>query len=354
MSLRNEYRNPLPGVPVVESPFFERLFMAQDPTPEEVRIAQDLREKGYAVVDFPEPEFDRLATEIREELSGQYDWQAWRAGQIPSLRIQDAWETNANVRRIAANQHVLKLLERLYGRRAFPFQTLNFAVGTQQHVHSDSVHFSSIPERFMCGVWVALEDIDMDNGPLMYYPGSHKWPLYLNEHIGVNSQHLNRQFAQYGDYEYLWRELISVHDVKPEIFLAKKGQALIWSANLLHAGGKQNDLNRTRYSQVTHYYFDDCSYYTPLASDPFYGNIYFRNLMDISQGGQVANKICGHEVPEAFIKVTVPGKTARSTKLPADFDPEAYLALNPDVKAANVEPAEHYLNHGQREGRRWR
>ena len=33
-----------------------------------------------------------------------------------------------------------------------------------------------MPEGFMCGVWVALEDMDMENGPLVYYPGSHKLP----------------------------------------------------------------------------------------------------------------------------------------------------------------------------------
>ena len=30
----------------------------------------------------------------------------------------------------------------------------------------------------MCGVWVALEDITEDNGPLHYYPGSHRLPDY--------------------------------------------------------------------------------------------------------------------------------------------------------------------------------
>ncbi len=40
------------------------------------------------------------------------------------------------------------------------------------------VHFNSIPQRFMCGVWVAMEDIAPDNGPLHYYPGSHKLPFY--------------------------------------------------------------------------------------------------------------------------------------------------------------------------------
>ena len=40
--------------------------------------------------------------------------------------------------------------------------------------------FSQTRPGCMCGVWVALEDMDMDNGPLVYYPGSHKlpWPTW--------------------------------------------------------------------------------------------------------------------------------------------------------------------------------
>jgi hypothetical protein len=41
-------------------------------------------------------------------------------------------------------------------------------------------------------------------------------------------------------------------------------------------------------------------------------------------------------------------------ELPSDFDAEAYLALNPDVRAAGTEPAKHYLRHGVAEGRAYR
>ena len=51
-------------------------------------------------------------------------------------RVQDAWAYHEDVRAIAANHAVLDLLQKLYGRRPFPFQTLNFPVGTQQHLHS--------------------------------------------------------------------------------------------------------------------------------------------------------------------------------------------------------------------------
>jgi SAM-dependent methyltransferase len=39
--------------------------------------------------------------------------------------------------------------------------------------------------------------------------------------------------------------------------------------------------------------------------------------------------------------------------LPEDFDPEAYLEFNADVRRAHADPARHYLDHGHAEGRKW-
>ena len=44
------------------------------------------------------------------------------------------------------------------------------------------------PPGFMCGVWVALEDMDMDNGPLVYYPGSHRLPEVTMQELGLRCQ----------------------------------------------------------------------------------------------------------------------------------------------------------------------
>ncbi|WP_137126583.1 class I SAM-dependent methyltransferase [Roseomonas sp. HF4] len=38
-------------------------------------------------------------------------------------------------------------------------------------------------------------------------------------------------------------------------------------------------------------------------------------------------------------------------RLPAGFDPNVYLDLNPDVRAAKMDAAKHYLRYGRREGR---
>ncbi|MER2269179.1 phytanoyl-CoA dioxygenase family protein [Methylobacterium oxalidis] len=290
----------LPGIPAFESPLLGHPGLGHQIKPENLPVAEALREKGYAVIDFPDADFDARAASIRAALDGTFDWAGWRKGGFErneGLRVQDAWKTNADVRAVAANPAVLDLLSDLYGRRARPFQTLNFPVGTQQSVHSDASHFASVPEKFMCGVWVALEDIEIDAGPLFYYPGTQKWPILNNEHLGITS-HGGASAHAYGP---VWETLLDAKGLKPERFLARKGQALIWVSTILHGGDRQLNKDKTRWSQVTHYFFDDCAYYTPFFSDPFHGSILYREPTDISTGEPMRNMVGGLPVDPRYI-----------------------------------------------------
>ena len=293
--------NIFPGLPLIESPLFPALKAEWGLTAEEERIANDLYEKGYAVFDFPDADLEGRIARIQQNIGPRYNIDFENPGSdktVSERRVQDAWQFDEDVRAIAANQAVIDLLGKLYGRRAFPFQTLNFPVGTQQDAHSDSVHFSSLPERFMCGVWLAMEDIGPDAGPLFYYPGSHKWPIMTNALIGRRGYGSDLTSAQ-DPYGPAWRALCDMHEAQQEVFLARKGQALIWCANLLHGGSRQNDPRLTRWSQVTHYYFDDCIYYTPAFSDESIGKLDLRNLVSISDGQPRHNIYLGDEVKNA-------------------------------------------------------
>jgi hypothetical protein len=270
-------------------------------TPEEARIADDLYEKGYAVLDFPDTDIDARIDRIKAELGPRYGI-AFACSESDKTtgerRIQDAWKFDADVKAIAANQAILDLLSKLWGRRAFPFQTLNFPVGTQQDAHSDSVHFSSLPERFMCGVWLAMEDIGPDAGPLFYYPGSHRWPIMTNAMIGRRGYGGQLASAQ-EPYAQAWGALVEAHGASMDTFQARKGQALIWCANLLHGGSPQTNPRLTRWSQVTHYYFEDCIYYTPAFSDEALGKLQLRKLVSVENGTPQPNTYLGEPVRTA-------------------------------------------------------
>lgn len=290
--------NPLPGLPLIESPLFPALAASGELTAEEARIGLDLHLKGYAVLDFPDGEIDARIDRIRRNLGPRYgiafdDPESDKT--TGERRIQDAWKFDDDVRAIATNQAMLDLLAKLYGRAAFPFQTLNFPVGTQQEAHSDSVHFSSLPERFMCGVWLAMEDIAADAGPVFYLPGSHRWPIMTNALIGRRGFGSALGSAQ-DPYAAAWNALRDATGLPEESFLARKGQALIWCANLLHGGSRQVDPRLTRWSQVTHYYFEDCIYYTPAFSDEAVGKLATRQPIGIADGRQRPGTYLGDPV----------------------------------------------------------
>lgn len=347
---RGDRSNPLPGVPLCEQPFFSDYFHPDLCDPITYQVAKNINENGYAILRFPDEEIELVADRIISSLRDRYDWTAWREGRS-ALRLTDAWKWNEDVRRIATNERILRILAEVYGRNALPFQTLNFPVGTQQHFHTDSVHFSSMPERWMCGVWLALEDIHMDAGPLVYFPGSHKWPIYVNEHIG----HIHTGGATGQPvYEYLWERLVEHYDVKPERLAVPKGSALIWAANLLHGGDEHRDKSRSRWSQVTHYYFEGCAYYTPMHSDPPLGSIGFREPVNILTGKPLVNTYIGERIDPEYIRAVDPTTQPQTRmNLPKNFDPVGYLRLNPDVASSGMSAENHYVIFGRNEGRKW-
>jgi hypothetical protein len=251
LSLANSVRNLMHTIPGIR-----RLFDASLGAPllTASQVAQ-FHERGYLVI---EPGLDTAVLDAaiagilpRDELKAVHH----------GTRVFNGWKDCAAIKQIAVAPRVLRMLRQLYGRRPRPFQTLNFPIGTEQRVHSDVIHFNSAPFGFMCGVWVALEDIDRNNGALVYYPGSQKLPVVTMDHVapGPGPEH-------YHLYEDYIERLVREKQLEPDYAILKKGQALIWSANLLHGGSFHIDKSRTRHSQVTHYFFTGCEYYMPLSS----------------------------------------------------------------------------------------
>jgi len=236
------------------------------PNPEDIKAS--FEEKGFVVIDSGIE--DTILDSALEDMQEYFRGKPWK-DEVPYVdqgRVQDGWYTSESVLGIAQAPKVLKALESLYGKKARPFQTLNFPVGTQQAPHSDSIHFNSEPFGMMCGVWVALEDVGMDQGPLIYYPGSQKLPEMNYEDFD-----LPPSYDHYGEYIAALQDLVEEHNFQPEYGVLKKGDALIWSANIIHGGSPQTNPELTRHSQVTHYFIGQPKCWRP--SESANGRAYF-------------------------------------------------------------------------------
>jgi hypothetical protein len=286
------------------SPSFEQQLAERGLDPEQERMVRSYAENGYLILeDLGLDDFDDLADQAVAELGPMHEDGAFN-------RIAEAWTAIEPVRRFATVPKVYELLELLYGRRPIPFQTLNFWRGSQQGTHSDAVHFHCFPKHMMCGVWLALEDTDERNGALHYYPGSHSLPDVEYVDLGLRP---GKDF--YPHYVEYVRNLIEARGLQKEKPSLQRGQAIVWSANLLHGGDPIADPNSTRISQVTHYYFEGCSYYTPLRSDIARGKVFFRQITDVSTGKLLPARMNGTRIPIPLTSRLVTGQRVLKRKL---------------------------------------
>jgi len=234
-----------------------------------------LRQKGYFIIkDLID---HKLIDAVIEDCRGKYN------KYDADNRIQDAFTFSNNVKKVATTKKVIDLLSSIYGSQSFPFQTLNFEYGTEQKLHSDMIHFSSFPKYFMAGCWVAFEDITLENGPLQYVEGSHYLPDTTPQDIKgfkIGEKDNGKYYSLC--YEPYIEKLVNDLKLKKSYAVIKKGDAFIWSANLIHGGSVIKNKEKTRLSQVTHYYFKNCVYYTPLLSDTYNSQYFIRYPWNIS------------------------------------------------------------------------
>lgn len=287
-NLKNYFTDPeAMNLPWCESPFFHKLLPIKL---EEYRktqakgeagwrktlwfeeLAKNFNKYGFVKIDLDlEDKFvDDLITQLDEKLmEGAVKTQEGHFHYNNGPRIFEAWKWNENVLALARNDIAMEIIEFLYGKKAIPFQTINFKLGSSQPTHSDHCHFASMPHRWVCGFWTALEDIGPDQGPLVVYPGSHKEPIYEFQDLLMEKTDYKGEKENYTEYENFVSHLIKAKQYDKYVFNAKKGEALIWSANLLHGGSAITSEGLTRWSQATHVSFLDPSiiHYTPFYSD---------------------------------------------------------------------------------------
>ena len=270
------HRRVWPQTPFVESGDLEGHLARHGADEAACAFARDLAENGLARLDLGD-EGRALCDAVVAETDPLF-----ADGSV--YRIQDGWLCYDSVRRLATLPRIVELLTLAYGRPAFPFQTLNFLRGSQQGMHSDAVHFHAEPARFMCGVWIALEDVRPDAGPLTYVPGSHKLPVLTMRGAGVDSPRPTS-----ADYERAYGPALAAQHQASGLPQAeatlKKGEAIVWAANLAHGGAPITNPDATRRSLVVHFYFDDCLYYTPVYSDVENGRLAVRLPTNVLTGG---------------------------------------------------------------------
>jgi uncharacterized protein YndB with AHSA1/START domain len=165
-------------------------------------------------------------------------------------KVLDYHGISATAREVQFAPAVRRFLGQLFERPLLAFQSLYFRWGTEQDMHQDTAYVVLRSPMELVGCWAALEDIAEGSGELQYYVGSHRIPEYLwFERARARPYELDddRDFLRHV------REEAQRLGCPLQRFRPRKGDVLLWHADLVHGGAKRELPHQTRQSLVTHY-----------------------------------------------------------------------------------------------------
>jgi hypothetical protein len=169
------------------------------------------------------------------------------------MRVQDIYVHFESARQALFAEPIVNFLNLVFDASPLLLQSLTFELGSSQGFHRDTAYVVIDPPLALAASWIALEDVRPGSGALTYYHGSHRIP--------------GRLFSDYYKFWHPTRDGVSQHDqfmtdlvakceaagLERRELLARQGDVLIWSADLVHGGSLIQDEALTRQSLVGHY-----------------------------------------------------------------------------------------------------
>lgn len=192
-------------------------------------------------------------------ITGNFDPAPWQSefNNVPAKALDIHFQSRA-IRDAIFSAPIADFLRLIFQSRALASQTLGFWRGSSQAGHQDTAYVAySLPRNFAAS-WIALEDVTIGAGELFYHEGSHMLPDYMFGGAYKNGYDYHRMTnhafspEEVAAFEDSLRVRVKEQNFKISPFAAKKGDVLIWHADLVH-GGSPISRALTRKSIVTHY-----------------------------------------------------------------------------------------------------
>ena len=235
-------------------------------------------EKGWAVVEgvFEPEEVERIAAVAlavsQEELeaaisSGDegpygalYTMDKSEGGESSPRKIDNPFEKNENFKNLVLDQRLVGMIEKLIGGRPLILRDQIFMkpprFGSAKPYHQDNAYFLCSPGDKVITAWIALDNVDEENGCLRYIDASHKGPILPHDPI-EGEQH---NMAPAADLIDLNKEsLAPVH----------KGGVVFHHSQTLHTSHR-NGSDRWRRGYATHWATADVTSETPVIENAYY------------------------------------------------------------------------------------
>lgn len=223
-------------------------------TPSRAQQLETFVSEGYLILEdaVPADLLGRLHTAVDDIVATGFSGYEWGS----SKRVEHAHFHYRAMDELTRIDAVTSFLTDLFGATPRVCQTLTYIFGSQQGSHQDTIHLTPFPPGYMCGVWVALEDVQPGSGELAYYPRSHRLDrIYMNT-VGCEKVS-DGDWTQFGSTVVpRWQGMLLDGGFERVPFLPNAGTVLIWHENLMHLGVDRINPELSRKSVVTHYFAD--------------------------------------------------------------------------------------------------
>lgn len=213
----------------------------------EAGYLRDFVRQGFVVMeDMIDDELvDKVNAEIDAAISNGYE--GYEIGS--SHRLEQLHVHYPNMRDLWLDKRYRRMVDLIFNAQSRPCQTLTFVYGSQQPPHQDLIYLTPFPAGYMCGTWIALQDVVENSGELIVYPGSHREKRIYLKNIGCSK--VDGESDELDSKIYpMWADTASRYE--PFVYRPKKGTVLIWHENLLHSGSIRLDKSLERRSVVIH------------------------------------------------------------------------------------------------------
>jgi phytanoyl-CoA hydroxylase len=265
-------------------------------TREDCELVERWRRDGYVILPgaVPADRCDEIARSIDDVLRNghesarvfdaatgvTHDATPGIGATLRSPRVVDAYVPFTAARNALFSAPIVSALKVLFDAEPMLFQSLSFPRGSEQELHQDTafVVVAAQPMSLIAS-WVALEDVRDGAGPLVYVPGSHRIPEWIfpggRKHYdgpADGPEELARWYAHL-------QAACTALSLRTHRFLPRKGDVLLWHADLVHGGSPIIDPASTRKSLVGHY--------SPRSTKPHYFTVYPGNaeIVGVPGGG---------------------------------------------------------------------
>ncbi len=191
-------------------------------------------------------------------------------------------------RDVCLHPRIVRFLSLVFEAKPVAFQQLLFQRSNGHQVHQDTSVVTVEDPMLLAATWIALEDVTEGSGELAFYDRSHKLPHYL---FKDGSKLMNFAVDDQDAYTKALDEACIARGLPYEKFMAKKGDVLFWTADLVHRSHPRSLPDGTsRLSCVTHYH--------PDTTVPFWFRFHPENRHVASFGSTAAYASGRYELPK--------------------------------------------------------